>query len=373
MAGIDGGVGGQPRIQPGSPGSVQSPDQVGKTDRTGSVSSDNLTVSRTDGQQSTTRSSPTAGIPEPNPEAAKYLASLSPTDLTSLLTGLQAETSQVQHDTSISNAKATKADVQKAQQDRQEQLKELREQRQEAASKGKCAKVKLTLSKAISFGANTPIVKKNNAEYDKQMQKVAMIDLQIEGLIPTPPPELSPELRQVVDTFSASAPFEQLTDQPKKNTRALVDKLHTEGKIDDATYNALNKLVNKHSTHNGNLFKQNGEVAFFKDIVLLQAQLDAGEPASAENLPQVPAPPEPGETSGTGEGEGDNVTGTTTADETTESIWEDNSWVAEFEALMREQEKQMNEIIEDAQTATTATIDANQEAYDVASFRYTSG
>ncbi|MTI15106.1 hypothetical protein [Sansalvadorimonas verongulae] len=375
MAGIDGGVGGQPRIQPGSPGSVQSTDQVGKTDGTGKVGSDNLTVSRTEGQQSTTKSSPTAGIPQPNPEAAKYLAGLSPTDLSSLLNGLQAETSQTQDELAISNAEANRAEVKKTQEERKTELEELKHERSEAQSQGKCAKVKLAFANAFSFGiaGAAGYGKQMNAEYDKAMQKVAIIDLQINGLVDTPPPELSPELREVVDEFSSYAPFEQLTDEPRKKTRVLLDKLHTEGRIDDSTYSALNKLVNKHSSSEGNLLTKGGEVEFFKEVVLLQAQLDAGGTASIENLPPLPATPESGVNTVADNGEGDNVTANAAADETTESTWEDNSWLAEFEALMREQEEQMNEIIKDVENAKTAATDANQEAYDIASFRYTSG
>ena len=365
MAGIDGGVGGQPRIQPGSTTPTQRTDGTEQSQGTNRTGTENLSVSHTDGTPSSGRSNPTAGIPSPSPEAQQYLSTLSTQELQGLLAGLSVEVRQTQDEAAVNEAKAQKAEVKETQEQRKAELEQLNKERSEAENKAKCAKVELAFAKIISFGDSTPLVKKLNAKHDQAMQKVAIIDLQIQGLVETPPPELSPELRAVVDTFSQHAPFENLTNKPKKDTRALIDNLRKENRIDDATYIALNELVNKHS------ISDRGEANFFKDVVLLQAQLDAGQKASAESIPVIPTPP-PGETPSSettpNSGESTAATGTAQTESTDKT---DASWLADFEAMMREQEEEMNKIIADMEESQQDITSAAQDSYDIQSMRHT--
>ncbi len=361
MAGVDGGIGGQQPIRRTDTGQVNRTGQVGHTEAPHSTDPGNLSVSHTEGQQQRKTRVHVAGIPAPDPGAVGYLATQNPNDLQALLANLNAETTQVHDEFAVSNAQANKADVQKAQKDRQAELEKLQQERAQAQKKGKCAKVKLAFANVFSLGiaGKTGFGKKMNAEYDKAMQKVAIIDLQINGLVSTPPPTLSPELREVVDTFNSHAPFEKLTNKPKKDTRAVIDRLHQENRIDGSTYAALNQLVNKHNTGDG----KNGEIAFFKEVVLLQAQLDAGQAASVEALPEIPVSPD-----GLDGSPGTSTSSTAAS----ESTFDDNAWLAEMAALMNAQEEEMNEVIAQLEQAQQAIVSSAQDGYDLASFRYTS-
>ncbi len=351
MAGINGGVGGQQPIQPATTGAAQGAGDVNQTGASQKTDVGNLSVSHTEGNkgQVGTSSSPMASIPAPSPEAAQYLSTLNPSDLQALLANLNAEVSQTQDDLAISQAAANKAEVKTMQEERKEQLEQLGQERAEAEKTAGCAHVKLSFANIFSFGiaGAAGYGAQMNAEYDAAMQKVATIDLQTSGLIGIPAPQLSPELKEVLDAFSSHDHAFNFGAQPKDLARQTLDRLNQEGRLDAETYTEVNQLINEHST--GDIIK-NGEVGFFKDLMLLQARQDAGQPQEA------------------GVSTGASAAAST---EATGNAADDAAWLVEMSAAMNAQQEEMNKVISELEEAQQAVVGAAQDGQDLAAFRMT--
>lgn len=352
MAGINGGVGGQQPLQPTTTGPAQGAGEANRAEAPQRAGAENLTVSHTEGnkaQGAPAGNSPMASIPAPSPEAAQYLSTLNPSDLQALLANLNAEVNQTQDDMAISHAEAQKAEVKSMQEERKAQLEQLGQERAEAEKTAHCAQVKLSFANVFSLGiaGAAGYGAQMNAERDAAMQKVATIDLQTSGMIGIPAPELSPELREVVDAFSGHDHLWNFGDKPKELARQKLDSLQQEGRIDASTYAQVNQMINEHKTHDLAILG-GGELDFFKDMMLLQAQMDGAAPPGAETSAAVP---------GEGAAVGD--------------VADDAAWLAEMSTMMNAQEEEMNKVISDIEEAQQAIVSAAQDGQDLASFRTT--
>ena len=354
---MDGMQGGSGRIQPGQTGPIQRPDS--QTDVRGprAPGSENLSISRTDGSpQRPGGQSPMAGLPTPRADSAQYFTMNNPSDIATQLALVQTESSQVMNETSVADAQANRDEIRTA----RKEVEALKGEQDQAAKDVKCADVKLAFANIFSFGiaGATDFGKKMNAERDTAMQKVATIDLQLQGLIDVPAPELSAEANEVVDAFNGVHHNFSFGDKPSETARKVLDKQHQEGRIDDSTYAGMSQLLSANKSDSNLQDWKGGEEKFFKGVVLMQALKNEGKAPTMENMPAIPDSPRT------------EMTGSIFNTEFTEA--ETNSWLAEMSQEMMMQEDMMNDMIAQLEQSPEDILAAAQDGYSINSFRHTS-
>ena len=343
MAGINGNnIGGQQPVRTGHTDPTQQADAAAAKQRGAGAGGESLTVSHTEGHQSGGKKVPVASIPPAQAELANHLASLNPNDLQALLSSLNTEVRQTQDDLAISSAEAQKNEVKETQEKRLSELEQLKNEKAEAEKQIHCANVKTVFAGIFSLGitAATGWHREQGQIKVQAQQTLARIELQEQGVLGIPAPELPAYLQEVAATMerfdSSLIPIPQRNEMAKKITASVLDKKFADNpEFDRATFNEVKALLNSSSSGK----------EFYQGLLMRASQ----------------------------KGEGAAPAATAAADggqKTAQELANDDRWLSDMNMVMGQQEEEMNKVIADLEEAQQTVVSAAQSGHDIASLRF---
>ena len=359
MAGIDGGVGG---LRPGSTGPLHGTNRAAESKAPQKPGTENLSISRTEGQQPGTRSAPMAGIPTPNPDVANLLANMSTADLDALLAGLNQETNETQQNMVTAEAEARRSEVQSAQTSRQEALEQLGTEKAEAQKEAQCVEVKQTFASMFSLGFSqlSPWHKEQSDIKAGAQQKIITIELQESGMIGIPAPQLDPLTQEISKDFfsSSSDKFDHVARDIVKNQ---IDEMFLDNTIDRDTQVSLRTQLESATSPD----------EFFRTAMLAAAQ-NAPAPNPGTPPPQAGAAEQPEAQQPMAQDTPMTPPGPAKGAATPNTIpdADDTKWLNEMAALMNNENENMNGIISQMKDAKINISNAAQDGNSIANMRF---
>ncbi len=363
MAGIDGGVGG---LRPGSTGPLHGTDRPGESQGPQKPGSDNLSVSRTDGQTPAARSTPMAGIPAPNPEVANLLANMDSQDLQALLAGLNEEVSQAQQETAQANAQAKKDEVHETQEARKAELESLGTEKAEAQKEAQCVDVKQTFASIFSLGLSQlgPWHQEQSEIKAVAQQKINTIEMQETGMLPNPAPQLDSVTQELSTAFFSYTNDTRPDIYAKDNMKGLIDQMFLDNKIDRDTQVEMR----------AQLESADGPDDFFRTAMLGASQdAAANSPDISNNINNKVEIPQQAGDPATPDSIGEPVAKGAGAPASSDPAndMDDAQWLNNMSAMMSDNEEQMNDIIAQLEAAQTSVVSAGQDGNALAAMRFT--